>query len=95
MWKETSYWETTYYELEKLIKNNINDIPNNFSIAANEELNNDTYWRTSIPVNIDKWDIENIQNKKYMYNTHILIQMLADKGVLPFTEGKILVEVSW
>lgn len=86
-----------YSEVDKHINDNFfNDVIDNrkrFSCIASEEWGNYQSHEFDLDGDLDEYEIEDIEDRKFMYMTHTYLNKLVQMGVIP--KGKYLIEIYW
>jgi hypothetical protein len=97
IFKQEKVWRVQYHQLDDFINEHFKPVNGEFEILAYEELGNDCV--AEFNINIDNefndYDKEQIKKGNFMFQTTGILNELSRKGILPMTEGKIIVEVSY
>jgi len=97
IFKQELVWKVQYHELDKFINDNYEPVNNGFEVLAYEELGNDSTKEIFIDIDdeMDDYDRATIKEGNFMFQTTNILNELSRKGILPMTEGKLLIEVGY
>ena len=97
MFKENTYFECDYYKFEQLAKKTISNVPDDYQVACEQEVNSGTFLKVPYDASekLSKWDLEDIEKGNWSFNIHLITHILACSGKLPNKKGTLLIEVAW
>ena len=90
-------WTVDYSDIEDLINKHFHLANGKFEIMAHEELNNDSVFEVDVDCDelLEDYDYDMMKSGKLHWQTNNILNVMARQGILPFTKGKLYINVSY